>query len=141
MGLNIIIILLGCVIILLALYLMFKERSEGEDELSSQLFFHEKPLQAETKEEVVKLRNEVMELKLEIEGLSELLQAAGQQAVVVEEAPETEYRFDQMLNYNRFTQKNQTIIDLYQSGKTTEDIARKLKKSVREVEMVIKLIK
>lgn len=52
-----------------------------------------------------------------------------------------EGNFNNLLNYNMFTKKNSDIIELYKSGISVEEIAKKLNKSIREVEMVIKLVK
>lgn len=48
--------------------------------------------------------------------------------------------FKPILNYNLFKERNNIIIDLYKAGKTKEEIAKVLNKSIREIEMVIKLI-
>ncbi len=49
--------------------------------------------------------------------------------------------FKHIINYKQFVDKNQDIMDLIKREKSPEEIARLLDKSVREVEMVIKLIK
>lgn len=49
--------------------------------------------------------------------------------------------FKHILNYNQFVNKNKSIIDLFNQNKSSEEIAKLLDKSVREIEMVIKLIK
>ena len=49
--------------------------------------------------------------------------------------------FKQILNYNLFKEKNSAIIDLYKQGKPKEEIARILNKSIREIEMVISIVK
>ncbi len=51
------------------------------------------------------------------------------------------FNFKPVLNYNMFKEKNRDIIHLYNKGMSQEDIAKSLNKSVREIEMVIKLIK
>lgn len=48
--------------------------------------------------------------------------------------------FKQVLNYNFFKDRNSTIIDMYGQGKSKEEIARTLNKSIREIEMVINII-
>ncbi len=54
---------------------------------------------------------------------------------------ETNQNFDNVLNYNQFLRKNKAIVDLYKHNKTPEEIAQTLNKSIREVEMIIRLIK
>lgn len=49
--------------------------------------------------------------------------------------------FKPVLNYNLFKEKNSTIIDLYEKGISKEEIAKVLNKSIREIDMVIKLAK
>ncbi len=49
--------------------------------------------------------------------------------------------FKPVLNYNLFKEKNSTIIDLYEKGISKEEIAKVLNKSIREIDMVIKLVK
>lgn len=49
--------------------------------------------------------------------------------------------FKPMLNYSLFKQKNKDIVDLYKRGNNKEEIAKTLNKSVREVEMILKLVK
>ncbi len=135
MGLNITIIILGGIIVLIALALFIKEQRATSEELPNSFLF-----QGPGQQDLIQLKNEVKALKSELGAATELLRTMAQEPkpmeVIEEEAP-----FDQLLNYNRFTKKNERIIQLYQSGETPESIARKLEKSLREVEMVIKLIK
>lgn len=49
--------------------------------------------------------------------------------------------FKHVLNYKFFKEKNNDIINLYEQGRAIEEIAKVLNKSIREVEMVINLIK
>ncbi|QUH20809.1 hypothetical protein [Alkaliphilus sp. B6464] len=49
--------------------------------------------------------------------------------------------FKPVLNYNLFKEKNSTIIDLHEKGISKEEIAKVLNKSIREIDMVIKLVK
>lgn len=137
MGLNISVIILGGIIVSVALFLFIREQRSTVDEFPDTL-----PFQGANQQELHHLRREVKELK---DGLAEatallqdLTREPGAEAAVTAAADEP---FDQLLNYNRFAKKNQRIIEMYQSGKSPEDIARNLGKSIREVEMVIKLIK
>lgn len=49
--------------------------------------------------------------------------------------------FKNILNYNFFEDRNRDIIKLYKAGRPKEDIAKSLNKSIREVEMIINLVK
>lgn len=139
MGLNISVIILGGIIVSVALFLFIREQRSTVDEFPDTL-----PFQGANQQELLHLRREVKELKDGLAEVTALLQdltrepGAEAAAAVTTTADEP---FDQLLNYNRFAKKNQRIIEMYQSGKSPEDIARNLGKSIREVEMVIKLIK
>ncbi|GAB6088208.1 DUF6115 domain-containing protein [Alkaliphilus crotonatoxidans] len=135
MGLNITIIILGGIIVLIALALFIKEQRATSEELPNSFLF-----QGPGQQDLIQLKNEVKALKSELGAATELLRTMAQEPKPME-VTEEEAPFDQLLNYNRFTKKNERIIQLYQSGETPESIARKLEKSLREVEMVIKLIK
>lgn len=57
------------------------------------------------------------------------------------EEKEKDEPFDQVLNYSLFAQKNEEVLARFEKGMDPREIARELDKSVREVDMVIKLAK
>lgn len=85
-----------------------------------------------------KLEEEVSKLKDENTALKE---EYSKKSVLFDESPISSDKFKPILNYNLFKEKNSKIIDLYEKGKTKEEIAKILNKSIREVEMVISLVK
>lgn|GEM_PF-3662986 len=58
-----------------------------------------------------------------------------------EKETEKEQPFEQVLNYSLFAQKNDEVLQRYEAGMSPKEIAKELDKSLREVDMVIKLAK
>jgi len=85
-------------------------------------------------QEVLELKQEVLELKQEINILSK------ENNILLNENNPKDRSFKPILNYNLFKEKNSVIIDLYKKGKSKEEMAKILNKSIREIEMVISLI-
>ncbi|WP_026476030.1 DUF6115 domain-containing protein [Alkaliphilus transvaalensis] len=148
MDYNIAIVLLGCIIVIISLILVFKNNSKEDEDFESQLIVglgnqnnNYNPQDSINQEKMIKginaLNQEIVSIKDELSRLRQLPHR-------VEESIDPNHQwenFEHSLNYNLFMQKNKDIISLYQKGKSKEEIARSLNKSVREVEMVIKMIK
>lgn len=133
MGLNMGMIILGTGLVVVALFLFIKEQRNMQEP--------QDPWNVE-QSELYALRGEVADLKQQLAQMEEMITElqTSAPAPLPEEEGSAE-GFEQLLNYTRFSQKNQQIIKLYQLGRTPEEIARDLGKSIREVEMVIKLIR
>lgn len=86
-----------------------------------------------------KIENEIMLKK--IANLEKEIENLKQSNTDLTEKRDTYTNFKPMLNYNMFKERNKTIIDLYSKGNSKEEIAKIMNKSVREVEMIVKLAK
>ncbi|MBM7613688.1 helix-turn-helix transcriptional regulator [Alkaliphilus hydrothermalis] len=149
---NIIIIIIGGFIIVSALIILLKAGNKEED-FNPEVLMGLRGGKVNNPQETLNhlaimegiegLKMEVAQMKIEIERIGELLEIHNHQEIAVSTSPNLNNweNFDQSLNYNMFVQKNNDILKLHREGKSLEEIARRLNKSVREVEMVIKLIK
>lgn len=87
---------------------------------------------------IAKLELEILKLRKEN---SEMAQRYKESNLPVNEDNVGNNNFRQILNYNFFKEKNGAVIDLYRQGKSEGEIAKVLNKSIREVEMVVNLVK
>ncbi|SNR89263.1 hypothetical protein SAMN05446037_1001265 [Anaerovirgula multivorans] len=150
-NINHIVVLLGISVVIISFYLIFKKKendsieeyilasgnsNQEEINLSRDLF---KEGNDKIVIEIEQLRKEVTNLTHVIQEVYLLLEEQkNDENLTVESNSEN---FNHLLNYNQFLNKNKPIIDLSKQNKTSEEIAKILNKSVREIEMVIKLIK
>jgi len=86
--------------------------------------------------ELEDIQEELIQLKKEHKQLSHRMEN-----YVKSKETEKEPPFEQVLNYNLFAQKNEEVLTRFDGGMDPKEIARELGKSLREVEMVIKLAK
>lgn len=150
-NINHIVVLLGICVVGISFYLIFQKKDrdlmeefmlaspnlsreeistignlfkEGNDKIIIEI--------AELREKVTDLTSAVQEMNRPLEeektGENQVLESTGD-------------NFNHLLNYNQFLNKNKPIVDLFKQNKTSEEIAKTLNKSVREIEMVLKLIK
>lgn len=89
-------------------------------------------------EKITKLELEILKLKREN---NRIIQQYNRNNPLINNNNTSDNNFKQVLNYNFFKEKNGAVIDLYMQGKPKEEIAKVLNKSIREVEMVINLVK
>lgn len=89
-------------------------------------------------EKITELELEILKLKKEN---NRIIQQYNRNNHLIDNNNTSDNDFKQVLNYNFFKEKNGAVIDLYIQGKPKEEIAKTLNKSIREVEMVINLVK
>ncbi|AOY77291.1 hypothetical protein [Clostridium formicaceticum] len=152
MDYNIIIVITGMFTIFIALYILLrqKDHSFSQNHLSS-LNPNEKDLKKlealigeghlKLSHEIHKLTSEVALLREYITNLPDVKEKSIENCTVSTYEANDHEHFNHILNYNKFLQKNKDIIELYKETNNLEEIARKLNKSIREVEMVVKLVK
>ncbi|SCY13152.1 TraB/GumN family protein [Alkaliphilus peptidifermentans] len=149
MDYNTIIIIIGGIIVLAALITIIKSSSRDQTEVTyntpimglHKIQDHETLDQERIMHEISNMRSDILQVKNDILNLFELYNKNNKTNTLGNIVVDEEEPFNQTLNYNMFIQRNNNIIQLYQEGDTPDVIARKLNKSVREVEMVIKLVK
>ena len=147
---NFIIIFIGILLVIVSLYFIIKQNSYEEEEMyykTSQLLNNsEVDTRNNNQQELVfnqlnEVLNEMEELKLKLQRLEELQVPYNNPELATTAIHEEVKPFNHALNYQLFLNKNEDIIKLHLEGLSPEVIARKLNKSFREVEMIIKLIK
>ncbi len=89
-------------------------------------------------EKITELELEILKLKKEN---NRIIQQYNRNNHLIDNNNTSDNDFKQVLNYNFFKEKNGAVIDLYIQGKPKEEIAKTLNKSIREIEMVINLVK
>ncbi|SDK46385.1 hypothetical protein [Natronincola ferrireducens] len=154
MDYNSIIILIGSIIIIVALYFLLRNKKEdfyGEYITTSPLNEnHIKDFERliregnqKTIDEINRLKLEIRELKKHVKTMENLIEEHKKDDSLQNENFNNmeEENFNYLLNYNKFIHKNKDVIELFKNNKTPEEIARILNKSIREVEMVTKLVK
>lgn len=87
---------------------------------------------------ITKLELEVLRLRSENNKLAEQYEKSQS---AINKNNDSDKNFKQLLNYNFFREKNSHVINLYEQGKAKEEIAKALNKSIREVEMIINLVR
>lgn len=152
---NTIIILMGIFVVIIALYILLqkKDKDFSYDELISNTIKKDiNNLENMLKKNQLQIMDGIDKLNIEINTLKENIKTDNQLMVNIlrqenfnlmkennTEIPSDDFGY--LLNYNKFLQKNKDIIALLKKNKTPEDIAKELNKSIREVEMVLKLAK
>lgn len=86
--------------------------------------------------ELEEIQEELIQLKKEQKQMNHRMASYFKKAETEKKEP-----FDQVLNYSLFAQKNEEVLARFEKGMDPKEIARELDKSVREVDMVIKLAK
>ncbi|MCD5413634.1 MAG: hypothetical protein LR001_01325 [Clostridiales bacterium] len=142
MNYNSYIIIIGCIVILVAVFLIIKEnrfqRNDSDKNTTQENYA--------IRVEVAKINNEVKQLSENIGLVLKSIDLEGNDKKYKTRKTDLEFgedddSFNSTLKYQMFEKKNEEVISLYKSNVTTEDIAKQLKKSYREVEMIIKLLK
>ncbi len=131
---HIVLLTIGILIVIISAFVLFISKLKNNHSKTD--YFEEynnKITQAS------KIENEIMLKK--IANLEKEIQKLKQSNTDLTEKKETNTNFKHMLNYNLFKETNKTIIDLYNKGSSKEQIAKIKNKSVREVEMIVKLAK
>jgi len=153
MDYNTIIVLVGIVFIIIAIYAIIKSNNSANeynrnDYNITSLKDIERAQVADAvidKELTTRVdiaEGDIIKLRQDLKQLMTIYTQAKEAAVAAVKVNETESGgFNQSLNYSMFLQRNNDIIQLYNEDTKIEDIAKKLNKSIREIEMVIKLIK
>ncbi|KAB3535853.1 hypothetical protein F8154_04880 [Alkaliphilus pronyensis] len=153
MDYNTIIIIAGSIIILIALLIVMRSNNQEPDNHYNSSIIHlqnikdqELELQQVVIHELEGLKGDMGIIKEDISTLFSLYNDLNRNSLSKgasnNDTGQKEVEpFNQKLNYNIFTQKNTDIIRLHQEGNSPDEIARKLNKSIREIEMVIKLVK
>lgn len=152
---NTIIILMGIFVVIIALYILLqkKDKDFSYDELISNTIKKDiNNLENMLKKDRLQIMDGIDKLNIEINTLKENIKTDNQLMVNIlrqenfnlmkennTEIPSDDFGY--LLNYNKFLQKNKDIIALLKKNRTPEDIAKELNKSIREVEMVLKLAK
>lgn len=144
---------LTVVLIALALVILFKKGKEeptknteqrteitrteeqGREALNAKKIYRMARELEDIQEELIQLKKEQKQLNHRMENYIKTNENQREQKVK-EEQP-----FEQVLNYSLFAQKNQEVLQRFEEGMSPKEIAKVLDKSLREVEMVIKLAK
>jgi len=144
---NIILLIIGSSILIISIVLsfIFKDKANyNRTEYQQKQNKNNREINIDSKvenkvifEKIKKLEQEVLELKQEINILSK---ENKENKILLNENNRKDRSFKPILNYNLFKEKNSVIIDLYKKGKSKEEMAKILNKSIREIEMVISLI-
>ncbi|MCC5909826.1 MAG: hypothetical protein JJT76_05255 [Clostridiaceae bacterium] len=145
---NIIILTIGIIVTIIAAYFL-KRNSENSEEL-----YQDMPMSLDSnlKKVIEKSQNKILgdidhmneemqEIKHQLKEIRQLIRLNSQGDNAIQTDTPEDKNFSHLLNYNKFLAKNKKIIDMFHQNKTAEEIACQLNKSVREVEMVTKLIK
>lgn len=131
---HIVLLAIGIVIVIISSFVLFISKLKSSHSKTDHFEeYNNKITQAS------KIENEIMLKK--IANLEKEIQKLKQSNIDLTEKKETNTNFKHMLNYNLFKERNKTIIDLYNKGNSKEQIAKVMNKSVREVEMIVKLAK
>jgi len=144
---NIILLIIGSSILIISIVLSFifkdkanynrTEYQQKQNKNNRQINIDSKVENKVIFEKIKKLEQEVLELQQEINILSK---ENKENNILLNENNRKDRSFKPILNYNLFKEKNSVIIDLYKKGKSKEEMAKILNKSIREIEMVISLI-
>lgn len=146
---NIILLSVGFIIVLIPLVLSFIVKEKKTN--NSRVNYYEK----QNEENIISDKISIMESKIIMEKMTklelEVLELKKENSKIIEQykksnLPENknilrDNNFKQALNYNVFKERNNDIIDLHRQGKSKEEIAKTLNKSIREIEMIINLLK
>jgi len=145
---NIILLIVGLSILIISyiISIIFKQKSthnKFEYHKKKGKYNEKKYIDSKIENEIIlekikRLEQEVLQLKQENNILA---QEYKKNNILLNENKLKNSSFKPILNYNLFKEKNNTIIDLYKKGKSKEEIAKTLNKSIREIEMVIRLVK
>lgn len=140
-------VLIGCMVLLLliTIYMIkdFKFRAKNREQIYRQgnAYNYRESKIAEDRillERIKQLEYEVMELKSTSRNVTK---ENFNDETLSEEKDIDENEFKTILNYKILKDKNKDILDLYDKGFSKESIAKNLNRSIREVEMVINLIR
>jgi len=110
-----------------------KTEEQGREALNAKKIYRMTRDLEDIQEELIQLKKEQKQQNLRMENYIKSKEA--------ELEPEPEQPFEQVLNYNLFAQKNEEVLKRFEAGMDPREIARELDKSLREVEMVVKLAK
>ncbi|KAB3531355.1 DUF6115 domain-containing protein [Alkaliphilus serpentinus] len=151
MDYNTIIVLVGILVTIIAIYVIVKtnhtdEISKEDNDFTS---INRNSIRNKDQESLQEMatrmdiaEGDIIQLRKDTRQLMEVYNKAKEAALAVKKQNDEEATsFNQKFNYNLFTQRNHDIIELHQQGLRAEEIAKKLNKSIREIEMVIKLTK
>ncbi|ABW19055.1 hypothetical protein [Alkaliphilus oremlandii] len=140
-------VLIACMVLLLliTIYIIkdFKYREKNREQIyrqKSEYSYRENKM-AENRillERIKQLEYEIIELK---RNNSRVIKENLSDEILSDEMDMDENEFKNILNYKIFKDKNKDILDLYDKGFPKESIAKNLNRSIREVEMVINLIR
>ncbi|RQD67783.1 MAG: hypothetical protein D5S00_09780 [Tindallia sp. MSAO_Bac2] len=92
-------------------------------------------------ERIDQLENELLKLDQKVNELTFKGQPESDKKNSVSFIKSTPETFDKTIHYTQFLQKNHDIVKLLSDGRTTDQVAQMLNKSIREVEMVSRLLK
>ncbi|SES68090.1 hypothetical protein SAMN05660297_00221 [Natronincola peptidivorans] len=151
---NIIFILFGSIVVIISLYILLQNRDNSINNEYASSFSNEdsiKKLEGLVKNENYKAMKEISKINDEISQLKDMLKHT-EDLIDLKVKDNEDFNdenhsdnhndnFKHLLNYNKFLKKNNDIINLFKQNKNLEEIARELNKSIREVEMVVKLVK
>lgn len=150
---NHIIVLIGILIVIATFFLVFfSKKNDSMDDYLINSFGHDKEYLSVLKNTIAEdhktllneakmLREEIIYLKKLVEEIHSYLEKNVENNINSDDEENLTKNFKYLLNYNQFVNKNKDIIDLNKQNKSPEEIARLLNKSIREVEMVINLIR
>ncbi|QUH26308.1 hypothetical protein [Serpentinicella alkaliphila] len=155
MDVNLIVFIVGCVIVVgTLLFNIYSNNNRSQAQLQSvyetnmNQFTNNVSSNNKNSNDIEQLKREVISIQKELSTVLEILNTNLMNTVIepVEDLkPDTKNSkigsFSNILNYSKFLSNNKDIIDRYKNNKSIEEIAKELNKSIREVEMVIKLIK
>ncbi|NLM03657.1 MAG: hypothetical protein GX214_01380 [Clostridiales bacterium] len=150
---DILIILIGILVIIITLYIILNKNKNDNDYTDKSdvniIKYELEDFKKNLMEDILDIKNEIYEINMELNNLKDNIRVDNDLIISILEKNYEEKanavseieNFASTLNYNKFLKKNHDIIELYQANKNPEYIAKKLNKSIREVEMVLKLVK
>ncbi|ABR48843.1 hypothetical protein Amet_2691 [Alkaliphilus metalliredigens QYMF] len=145
---NLLIFAIGCLIIVISVFILIKNQQldytneiEESDYLQEQLRRITMTTENDLQNQINEIKEEVHLIREDIQLVYSLTQSVKPTTDRDSEAKDQEESFSQLLNYKIFAEKNGDIINLLKLGEHPQAIAKKQNKSVREVEMIMKLIK
>lgn len=147
MSAQIVMMALTLVLIAVALVILFKkgkEESPGNSEGRPEIIrTEEQGREALNAKKIYRMTRELEDIQEELIQMKKEQKQLSHRMENYFKAKETEKEqpFEQVLNYSLFAQKNEEVLGRYEKGMAPKEIARDLDKSLREVDMVIKLAK
>ncbi len=135
-------IIIGCIVVLVSLALIIREnRLYNTKNKNNDNYRHQSNCNARKEVEII--NNKIEQLAQNVELILEFTVSSEENKNVIEKpiTQQDNNSFNNTFKYQLFEKKNEKVIELYKSGLEITTIAKRLNKSYREVEMIVKLLK